>query len=608
MGFGSSLSLRAIEAQEASAARRAIALLVGLACAKLAAIVLRIVDGGGGALRTPFAPLAMLYQDVVLVAAFALLDALAARTFPAAPGRNAVAWGVAWVLVAYSALNVAVARVFSTPLTRSMWRAAGGALRDSIVAYVTLENVVAMALVVAAAALAARSRPRALPSRAWAALGLGLALFGPPAAARVETLGLHRNAAVALVSGFLERVPEGRVALPLPPEGGAHSLEDHAGRGRGRNVIWVILESTAAQYLGSYGGDPDPTPSLTRLGREAWVFEHAYTAYPESIKGLLSMLCSVPPAPHAVAADYTAARYPCSSLAEELRRAGYRTGLFHSGRFVYLGMQGIVDGRGFDELHDAATIGGRFASSFGTDDASTVQRLLAFVDAVPKNQPFFAVYSPISGHHPYNSPGQGPRPFPARTELDHYRNDLHAGDAAFGELVDGLRSRGLHERTLYVVVGDHGEAFGQHEGNFAHTLQLYEENVRVPFIVAAPGLIAGQTRLPQIASLVDMAPTTLALVGLTAPSDWTGASLLAPVPRVARFQTDHGPLQLGLRQGKYKAVYQLEHDRLRLFDLARDPQERRDIVREEPARALRYREHLLGFAAEERARLERSGR
>ena len=162
---------------------------------------------------------------------------------------------------------------------------------------------------------------------------------------------------------------------------------------------------------------------------------------------------------------------------------------------------------------------------------------------------------------------------------------------------------GLAERTLFIVVGDHGEAFQQHEGNFAHTLFLYEENVRVPLIISAPGLTLGTLRVPQIASLTDLGPTTLALLGLEGDRRQEGRSLLDPVAGYARFYTDHGPLKLGLRHGTWKFIHETEHDRSRLFQLATDPREQTDLAPSEHERAALYRRHLLEWSAAQRARI-----
>src|SRR3954470_24970735 len=124
-------------------------------------------------------------------------------------------------------------------------------------------------------------------------------------------------------------------------------------------------------------------------------------------------------------------------------------------------------------------------------------------------------------------------------------NALHEGDAAFGALVDGLRSRHLDRNTLFVAFGDHGEAFGEHPGNFAHTLFINEENVRIPLVIAAPGAIARAERIARGASVVDIAPTILDLLGLRGQPLHQGASLLAPASRMALFYTDYSIGWLG---------------------------------------------------------------
>src|SRR5206468_7315163 len=149
--------------------------------------------------------------------------------------------------------------------------------------------------------------------------------------------------------------------------------EDHTslrGAAAGRNVVLVSLESAGAQYLGLYGAHPDAMPTLSRRAQQAIVFDHAYAGYPESVKGLYTLLCSACPALDSGVVSDAGVR--CSSIADLLARRGYRTALFHSGRFGYLGMDAVVRGRGYDMLADAGDIGGQHQSSFGVDEPSTV--------------------------------------------------------------------------------------------------------------------------------------------------------------------------------------------------------------------------------------------
>jgi len=368
--------------------------------------------------------------------------------------------------------------------------------------------------------------------------------------------------------------------------------------------VLVSLESTAAQYLKLYGAREDAMPNLSRLADSAIVFDNAYAVYPESIKGLFSMLCSTYPAFDRAADSY--ARMPCESIASILSRHGYRTALFHSGRFAYLGMEAVVRNRGYEVLADAGDIGGNHESSFGVDDRATVTRILQWIDRRPAGDPFFVTYLPIAGHHPYEVPDRGP--FPAADEFGRYRNALAYADATFGRLVDALRVRGLEQNTIWVVVGDHGEAFGQHDGNFGHTFQLYEENVHVPMLIAAPGLIQHEIRDRRVVSLIDAAPTLLDLIGVHAADSYQGRSALSAEPQMALFLADYSLGLLGLRDGPWKYIYELESGRSRLFDLDRDPQEAQDLAVDQADNVRRYAQRVRQWAAVQQARVDAAHR
>src|SRR4029079_13668512 len=105
-----------------------------------------------------------------------------------------------------------------------------------------------------------------------------------------------------------------------------------------------------ARQLALYGGSPARAPTLTALARQSIVVERAYSVYPESIKGLFATLCSRYPAFDTSPDIYADVR--CSSLPGALKGARYRTALFHSGRFMYLGMMSVIDRRGFEVLED----------------------------------------------------------------------------------------------------------------------------------------------------------------------------------------------------------------------------------------------------------------
>jgi lipoteichoic acid synthase len=542
-----------------------------------------------------WSPIAYLWQDALVVLLFAIVELLIGA-------RRPVAWAIYAVLALYVAINVPVGRVLSTPLTWSMWRAARGALADSIWHDVTWQNVLWLTAVLIVAALAPLFLRRAPRNPLLAALALIVGL-GPSAAARVDTLGLERNAWTALIGTVVPRLGSRAAAGGWHATGFDRSRYEDLSRFRaaaaGRNIVLVSLESTAAQYLGLYGADPDVMPNLSELGRAGIAFENAYAVYPESIKGLFSILCSTYPAFDSPTELY--ARVPCRSIAAILADSGYRTALFHSGRFMYLGMDQVVRDRGYGLLADAGDIGGNRNSSFGIDEPSTVSRILAWVDGLPEGQPFFATYLPIAGHHPYETPQPGP--FPDRDEFGRYRNALHYGDASLGTLMHGLQARGLDRKTLWIVLGDHGEAFGQHEGNYGHTFFIYDENIHVPFLVAAPGIVSRPIRSRQVVSLIDAAPTLLDLAGLPIPKVYQGRSVLETGPRMALFFADYSLGLLGLRDGPLKFIDEIESGRSKVFDLAEDPHETMDRRDRYGEQARWYRQNLRSWVAAQKQRL-----
>ena len=567
------------------AASRATSLLLALLVAKTAGLA------GRDLTFTPTLPSVLIWDDVALAFVFWM----ASRWFIPAP-VSALAY---WTIVSWCALNVAVVRTLSSPLTVNMLRAAGGALSDSIAMYVTPVNVASVALVLVTAALSQRVRAPARVLSAGAAIALAIALPGPFVEAQSDTGRTHRNALSTLLRSALPRVPAARRPADLPWRASLSARASDPdlgwlrGSARGRNVVIVVLESTGAQYLRSYGASDDPMPTLTALAGHAVQFDTAYAAYPESVKGLFAVLCSRHPAVDVSVLVHAGAA--CDPLAGVLAAAGYQSALFHSGRFGYLGMDAIVARQQFDVHEDAGAIGGAVESSFGIDEASTVSRMLEWLDARDPARPFLLAYLPIAGHHPYVSPE--PLFFQGSGTLVAYKNALRHADDSLSALLGGLRERGLMDETVLVVFGDHGEAFGQHPGNVGHTLFIFEENVRVPLLISAPGLTDGAIRSTRTASVIDVAPSILDVLGLPVPDSYEGLSLLQGPDPLALFVTDYALGWAGLRDGCWKYLLELEGMRPYLFDLCRQPDERSNVAAAHGELERAYRTRVLAWAA-----------
>jgi glucan phosphoethanolaminetransferase (alkaline phosphatase superfamily) len=546
---------------------------------------------------TIWTPLVYIWQDLLIVLLFAVVDRIARFHW--------IVWALYGLVVGYAALNVPVIRVLGSALTVPMVRAAQGALSGSIVHHVTPGNLGSV-LIVIAAGLGLPVLLRTITLKRWGiwlTLSVAIIIIGQSTVDRIDTNGLHRNALITLASSARSRIPSvaGFDEWRSSPFGESRSddLFSLVGTATGRNVVLISLESTGANYLRPYGSETDPMPYLTELAEQSVLFQNAYAVYPESIKGLFSILCSQYPAMDTQAESYSNVTVP--SLADVLREQGYKTALYHSGRFMYLGMEAIVSNRGFEVLEDAGAIGGQYESSFGVDEESTIGRIFAWLDGLAREERFFLTYLPIAGHHPYDTPHQGP--FRENDDAGRYLNALNYSDRMIAKLVNGLCERGLEGNTLFVIIGDHAQAFGQHEGNYGHSLFLYDENIKVPFLIVAPGLITDKIRIERTASLVDTAPTILNLLGLAAPINYQGNSLLDGDQRMALFYADYSLSLLGLRDGCWKYIYELESGRSELFDLCEDKNEKDDQSDGNRDRVTAYRDHLERWGAAQKARI-----
>jgi arylsulfatase A-like enzyme len=114
----------------------------------------------------------------------------------------------------------------------------------------------------------------------------------------------------------------------------------------------------------------------------------------------------------------------------------------------------------------------------------------------------------------------------------------------------------------------------------------------VPLIVALPGRIRQLTRSARVASLVDVAPTILDLIGAAAPFDYEGASLVGRARRDAMFFADYSLRLVGLREGPLKVIHEIDSGRSQLFDLTDDPGEMFDVANRHPDEVRRYVQRL----------------
>lgn len=306
---------------------------------------------------------------------------------------------------------------------------------------------------------------------------------------------------------------------------GAFSISP--GSAAGSNVLVITIDTLRADRLGAYGNPSGLTPNLDRIAKTGVRFESAFTPVPMTLPAHASILTGLEPFKHGVRNNTAFRLGQTATLATILKEAGYRTGAF-VGAFVLNARFGL--NRGFDVYDDRVGQTGRPA------DLDTAERPAERVIQVAADwilgqgskavtaggsvspRPWFAWVHLYDPHAPYQAP------VAYRTGRSPYDAEVAYTDAMIGRGLDSLRAAGQLDRTIVLLVADHGEALGEH-GEATHGLFAYDSTLRVPMIVNAPGIPAGVVHTP--VAHIDLVPTVLELLGLHVPPGLDGRSLLS---------------------------------------------------------------------------------
>lgn len=345
-----------------------------------------------------------------------------------------------------------------------------------------------------------------------------------------------------------------------------------------RNVVVVVLESQRARQRLPAG----LTPFLDRLTSRALVVDEMYAVVPHTNRALVPILCGIEPR---IAQGYGTS-VPGTCLPALLHAQGYASAFFTPATVAFEHKRELLAAMGYDELHGAEELAGsgfERINYFGYEDRAVVGSMLDWAErAHREGRPFLLTTLTLTPHHPYTVPRAFQRHTlaPDNPALDRYLNALAYVDGVLAELFAGFQARGLAESTLFVLVGDHGQAFGEHGLQF-HSAVIWEEGLQVPALVVGPGVPPGRVRGPR--EQTDLLPTIAELLGFGIEGGTlSGASLLRPVPgdRTLHHATWIDNQAMALRRGSRKYVYHYRRQPLEVYDLARDPGERTNLVGE----------------------------
>lgn len=380
--------------------------------------------------------------------------------------------------------------------------------------------------------------------------------------------------------------------------------------GQPTNVVLVIIDTLRTDRVGVYGSQRPTTPAIDSVATRGLRYDRAYATSPWTMPTVASVLTGLQPASHGV--THVRRRLPAGieTLAETLSGQGYdTTGIVSN---ILLTHEHGFD-QGFAQFDSKASNGHRFVGTELVTDAA-VSALRRHAAAA---RPFFLMAHYFDPHYDYMPhdgvdwapPGAGTlttdveivniRDERARLtaeELaflgDLYDEEVWFTDQGVGRLLAELDTLGLTEDTLVIVLADHGEEFMEH-GWLGHTRSMYEEVVRVPLVMAGPGVPVGGVVQDPV-SLVSITPTVLSRLGLW--SDESGQQFQAaplpvddsgrpapvfievdfvPINEVSESKRAHFTAVVGQR---LKFIRDENTGKLEAYDLATDPGERTDLV------------------------------
>ncbi len=362
------------------------------------------------------------------------------------------------------------------------------------------------------------------------------------------------------------------------------------------NVLLISIDTLRADHLGAYGYPQPTTPRVDALAADSVVFTQTIAQAPSTLHSHASILSSLLPQQHRASWNArTRLAEEAVTLPETLRDAGYRTAAFTGG-----GQMAEIFGlsQGFESYVEPG------AQHF----SGTVDRGIEWIEGAD-GQPFFLFLHSYEVHHPYE-PEQRHRDLmglaydgelpenitkelleqirAGEVEFDDadleyiiglYDAEIRSMDEGLGRLVDYLETSGLYDRTLIVFTSDHGEEFNEHGVVGWHSHTLYDELLKVPFIVKYPGNGWGGTVIDQQVRGIDVAPTVLGFLGLPIPEEFCGADLgplvrgggLEALDAVSRMDRKPGRERSSIRTPEWKLAG-LEKRRA-LFNLVEDPEE-----------------------------------
>ena len=392
-----------------------------------------------------------------------------------------------------------------------------------------------------------------------------------------------------------------------------------------RHVILISMDTARADHFGFLGNQRAATPRLDELADESIVFTDCMTVVPTTLPSHTSLFTGKHPHHHGVARNGFTVNQTNQMLPELLKRAGFLSVGF-AGSFALDGVFGFDQGfdhydQDFDRLADVESWEQNERSATAVtdavlrylDEAGVPDRLFLFVHYFDPHHPYAAPDSYEVAYDPLGDSGlppvsalRGNSTFSPREKVRygtrhtrHYAAEISYMDDQLGRLLDELRRREVLEDALLLVTSDHGETFWEHDEKFNHGHRVYQTTIHAVCMLRLPRAARGGSRVDGLTANIDILPTLLAFLGIPIPSEVdgqaidlrSGSGLDSERKQFGQaskpwedIETDARWANLSksrfVRSGPYKFIQTPYRGSEELYDLARDPWERHNLLTE----------------------------
>jgi arylsulfatase A-like enzyme len=338
------------------------------------------------------------------------------------------------------------------------------------------------------------------------------------------------------------------------------------------NVVIVILEGVQYRYTSLSGPQSKLTPFIVALAGQGVEFVNTRSTLTHTTKVLFALLTGRYPSASQDLAETVPRPKPYACIATILKQnLNYRTAFFQSAKGSFEARPGMIYNLGFDKFwaRDDLNDPNAFLGYLGCDEFTMLEPVSKWISS--ENTPFFLTILCSVTHDPYEVPEWFDEP--AKEPMDRYRQTISYTDKFLSTLDSVLVRLNLTDDTILCVIGDHGEAFGEHS-LFGHEGVAFEEVLRVPFCLRAPSLVKPKTKVTKPVSSVDLAPTLLTLLGFDTNSvGFDGTNVLGYVPDDRRVYFS-GWMQVspaGFVKGDHKFIYNPMDKIVCMYGLGSDP-------------------------------------